>query len=396
MSAPHHTTQAGRSRLPSLTSMRFFAALLVFLCHAGFVAFFNQPAYRDGFASAVNKAGATGVSFFFILSGFVLAWSNRPRDTTPRFWRRRLFKIYPIHLATFALAMAAGAYAAANWETSLLNLFLVQTWAPRPDVANMVNIPSWSLSCELLFYLSFPLLFRWLKRIRPSRLWAWAGGLAAAVVCVPLVAQLLPAQPLMPQMGGPIGTPRSEWGTWFVYAFPPVRMLEFVLGIVMALIVMNGRWVRVPLSAALGLTAVAYVAAQYVPFGFSLVAATVIPLALVIPATATLDLRDRPSFLHNRVLVWLGEISFAFYMVHSVVMAELGTWFDGPLGTWGTTGLIAAEFVVSILAAWALHAGVERPVMRRWSVPASRRRAPVPAEPPVSPSETARPKEPAL
>lgn len=407
MTAPHPVPEAaaGQSRLPSLTSMRFFAALLVFFCHAGFVAFFNKPVYRDDFVSAVNKAGAMGVSFFFILSGFVLAWSVRPRDTTPRFWRRRLLKIFPLHLTTFALAMAAGAWAASTWETSLLNLFLVQTWTPRPDIAAMVNIPSWSLSCEIFFYLAFPLLFAGLKRIRAERLWWWAGGLTAAVLCVPLVARLLPAQPLMPRMGGPAGAPQSQWETWFIYAFPPVRMIEFVLGIVLALIVLNGRWVRIPVLPLLGLSAVGYAVALNAPFGFGLVAATVIPLALLIPATAALDVSGRRTVLRGRTLVWLGEISFAFYMVHSVVMAVFGDWIpQGALGTWETTGLIAVELVVSVLAAWALYAGVERPVMRRWSVPASQRRTPgtaaaahtTPAAPSGGPAEATRPREPAL
>ncbi|MDG9704731.1 acyltransferase [Streptomyces sp. DH37] len=376
MSAPTRIPEAEavRPRLPSLTSLRFFAAMLVFLCHAGFVAFFNQPAYRDDFVSLVNKAGAVGVSFFFVLSGFVLAWSSREGDTVPRFWRRRLFKIYPLHVATFVLAMAVTAWSTATWGTSLMNLFLVQTWAPRADVAAMVNIPSWSLSCELLFYLSFPWLFRALRGIRPERLWWWAGGVTAAVFCVPLVARALPASPLMPRMGGPVGDPVSQWETWFVYAFPPVRMLEFTLGILLALIVLNGRWVRMPVTGLLALTAVAYAVALNAPFGLSLVAVSIIPVALLIPATAQIDIEGRASVLRNRTLVWLGEISFAFYMVHSVVMALFGELIpQGALGTWATTGLIALDLAVSILAAWALYAGLERPVMRRWSRPRARR-----------------------
>ncbi|WP_448321758.1 acyltransferase family protein [Streptomyces sp. CO7] len=365
-----------RARLSSLTSMRFFAALLVFFCHAGFVAFFNQPSYRDDFTSLVNKSGAVGVSFFFVLSGFVLAWSARRDDTTPRFWRRRLFKIYPMHLVTFALAMAVTAWATAAWDTSLLNLFLVQTWLPRADIANMVNIPSWSLSCELFFYLSFPLLFSGLRRIRAEHLWRWAIGVTAAIALVPLAARLLPGAPLMPPIGGPVGNPVSQWETWFIYAFPPVRMLEFVLGILMALIVLNGRWVRLPLWVPLVLAAGAYAGALHAPYGFSLVAVTIVPVALVIPATAALDIGGQSSFLQNRVLVLLGEISFAFYMVHSVVMAGFGRLItQGALGSWATTGLILLNLVVSLAVSWVLYTFVERPIMKRWGSPRGARQA---------------------
>ncbi|MBJ6623429.1 hypothetical protein H4N49_35690 [Streptomyces sp. DHE17-7] len=40
-----------------------------------------------------GNAGALGVTFFFVLSGFVLTWSARDRDTAPRFWRRRLVNV---------------------------------------------------------------------------------------------------------------------------------------------------------------------------------------------------------------------------------------------------------------------------------------------------------------
>jgi peptidoglycan/LPS O-acetylase OafA/YrhL len=45
-------------------------------------------------------ASATGVSFFFVLSGFVLTWSARPDDIATGFWRRRIARIYPVHLVT--------------------------------------------------------------------------------------------------------------------------------------------------------------------------------------------------------------------------------------------------------------------------------------------------------
>jgi hypothetical protein len=67
-----------RSRLPSLTGLRIFGSLAVVLCHVG-----------NGFANArsltvAEAYGYAGVSFFFMLSGFVLAWSDTPQ-TVRRF-----------------------------------------------------------------------------------------------------------------------------------------------------------------------------------------------------------------------------------------------------------------------------------------------------------------------
>jgi peptidoglycan/LPS O-acetylase OafA/YrhL len=90
-----------RSRLPSLTGMRFIAAVGVFLFHGILYGGFFSSTHAVGvLGSVVNVAGWAGVVFFFILSGFVLTWSLRPKDTVPSFWRRRLLKVFPNHLVT--------------------------------------------------------------------------------------------------------------------------------------------------------------------------------------------------------------------------------------------------------------------------------------------------------
>jgi peptidoglycan/LPS O-acetylase OafA/YrhL len=84
--------------------MRFIAALMVFAFHVSLEGVFADKPVGDGYYTAVNKFGFAGVSFFFILSGFVLTWSARETDTARRFWRRRLVKIYPNHVVTWAAA----------------------------------------------------------------------------------------------------------------------------------------------------------------------------------------------------------------------------------------------------------------------------------------------------
>ena len=99
-------------RLNSLTGARFLAAGLVFLCHiatSGFFAPGSAPA--TGLMTITKTAGTLGVSFFFVLSGFVLTWSARPSDTYGGVLRRRFVKIFPNHVLTYGLAMAV--YAAA-------------------------------------------------------------------------------------------------------------------------------------------------------------------------------------------------------------------------------------------------------------------------------------------
>ncbi|MFE0106549.1 acyltransferase family protein [Streptomyces sp. NPDC059009] len=368
------------SRLPSLTGMRFIAALLVFLFHTSLT---SAPALSpfhgelaESYQRVLDKAGWVGVSFFFILSGFVLAYSARPGDSLGAFLRRRLVKLYPNHLVTFAASMILFAAAASTWRQWLPNLFLVHTWIPRTDSFFSVNPPSWSLTCEVFFYLCFPLLFRWIKKIDPACLWAWAGAVTAAIVLVPAVAYLWLPDGVMPN-----GYPVSEWQYWVVYMLPPVRTLEFVLGILMARIVLAERWIGVRVLPVTLLLIACYVVALNVPWLFSLNAATVVPLALLIPAVAADDLRGRPSLFRGRVMVRLGEVSFAFYLVHAVVITEvLELVVRGrELSALQGVGVIVLELSVSLALAWLLNIWVEEPAMKRWSRPRRDRMRPRPA-----------------
>ncbi len=228
-----------------------------------------------------------------------------------------------------------------------------------------------------------------MQRIRPERLWFWAGGVIAAIFCVPLVAQLLPDRPMVPW------APVPQWRFWFVYLLPPVRALDFVLGILMARIVLAGRWIPLRLGWATALVAVGYAIMLNVPSLVAMDAAMAIPLALLIPAAAVADAHGHDSPLATRTMVWLGEVSFAFYLVHEVLI-RYGHLALGPGRTWEipqAIALIAGFFTTSLLASWLLYAAVERPVMRRWANPRHWReippQPPAPAPAPVTVPTTA-------
>lgn len=359
------------SRLPSLTGMRFFAAFLVFLFHLSLLDAYSTDGQGHGpFASALKNGGWAGVTFFFILSGFVLTWSARREDTPRAFWGRRLAKIYPNHVITFLFALAAYAYASATWGRGVPNFLLLQAWIPRDDAFFSINNPSWSLSCELVFYLLFPALHRWVRGIPEARLWWWAAATAAAILLLPLAVQLVPAG----EAFGPNHANSPLYGhsitqMWLVYIFPPVRVLDFLLGILMARIVLSGRWIRLGVLPALALTVVAYVVSLHVPFLYSLNAVVVIPFALLISATAARDVQGSGTAVSGRVWVWLGEVSFAFYLIHQILLSVTQERLDyhepnSLIEAVGVATLIAAA---SLLLAWLVYTTVERPVVRAWA-----------------------------
>ncbi|MEV6692325.1 acyltransferase [Micromonospora sp. NPDC051196] len=362
------------SRLPSLTGLRWIAALLVFGFHAGTMRIIAEPDYQ-AVVGKIFTLGLSGVQFFFILSGFVLVWSARPGDSRRGFWRRRFAKIYPNHVLLWAVAMVAAVWFAdpINPVAALENLFLLQAWDPRPGYFYSVNNVSWSLSCELFFYLCLPLALPLVRRARPWMLWA-------VVIAVPLlILALWPAQTLVPE--------QSRW--WFTQVFPLVRSLEFWMGVAAAELMLRGRWRGPGLPLASLIFVVTWVvAAQWIRAEFW-AALLSVAYVVVIAAAADADVRGRRSPLRSRPMVWLGEVSFAFYLVHVFVIMTIlrvtGDWGTGLPGWWGPAAVIG--FLVLTLGIAALvHRFVEQPMMRRLtprrSTPPSAAE-PVPAVQPV-------------
>ncbi|WP_405970342.1 acyltransferase [Streptomyces sp. NBC_00988] len=376
-----------RTKLPSLTGLRFIAAALVFFFHATFSDPPQNPfadaGWEEGFRWLFSKAGWMGVSFFFVLSGFVLTWSARPGDTVTGFWRRRLLKIFPNHVATWALAMVLFAGATTPVSAWLPNLFLIHSWFPQHETFISVNPPSWSLCSELLFYLLFPFLLRPVLRIKERALWLWAAGMVAGMLAVQLVTDfLIPQHPPTPE-----GFGISLWQFWFGYNFPPVRMFEFVLGMILARLVMSGTAPRVGIIPAALLCVVGYAAAMAVPFLYGLNLMTVIPIALLVCAVARADVEGTPTVLRGRTMQWLGEVSFAFYLSQYVVMYYGRTKLMHERLFSPAAGILVllGFFLVTLLVGWALLVCVERPVMRRWARPAPR---PIPREDEPRPAPT--------
>ncbi|MFJ8827564.1 acyltransferase family protein [Streptomyces sp. NPDC102467] len=355
------------SRLPSLTGLRFLAALAVFAAHA----FIPIPSLRlladDRTEFRLfhwfDQAGGPAVSFFFVLSGFVLTWSARDKDTTTGFWRRRFVKIYPTYVVAWVLAMMLFAGDSTSTGNAVANFFMVQVWVPEYYTNFSVDPPSWSLGVEAVFYLSFPLLLAAFRRVPPRHLKYWITGAIAVVWATPVVAYTaFPKAPLVPS-----GQDLAATAYWFNYVLPPVRVVDFALGILVALAVKHGRWRNIGMIPSFVLLAGGYWLTFHLPAFYGQRATMIIPIVLLIAAAATADIEGRFTLFRNRTMVWLGEVSFAFYLLHYIVLARLRK----ELGTelYSTTegfALLAGAAVGAVLLSWLLHRLVETPLVRRF------------------------------
>ena len=330
-------------RLDTLTSLRWIAAMLVFGRHAsGYL-----PAGVQNFL----LPGANGVSFFFILSGFVLTWSHRNGDSPLSFYRRRFARVYPANAVMCLIALWVGiTLDNRDFYTVpmvVASLALVQIW--YFDWAGGPNSVAWSLSCEVFFYLLFPFMVSRILKF------SWH---ATAVACLVLVAAVF-------LLAGTMTEPEPSMPFNLLYYFAPTRLLEFVLGMLLAVAVRSGHMPRVPLSAAGALAAVAFLSCRWAPDSFTWVAITLVPWSLLIVAGAQSDLAGKRTWLTHRSMVFLGEVSFAFYLTHQVMVRVLYDLFQFPEGVVAGFAMFLVALLVGLATGTALHLLIERPLERR-------------------------------
>jgi D-inositol-3-phosphate glycosyltransferase len=332
--------------LASLTSLRAVAAIFVFGRHsADFI--FRSPNFW------LTRPGAVGVSFFFILSGFVLAWSARPGDTPKQFWRRRAARIYPAYI--LVLCVAQGSEVIRHKVTILAflaNATLIQSWFPTSSVYFASDMGAWSLGCEAFFYLLFPLVLPRLVRLSSRRRWQVAAIAAVFEVTVALATHS--------------SEQASGVALWLVYILPITRFGEFVIGMTLALAVRDGLRPRISMRTALLLAAAAYLVACFVPVYLMWVVVTLVPFAILVAVAAVTDADGRtPRFLRSTWMVRLGHWSYAFYLVHIMVVTVFGHLIGANPGAAREIVATVMALVVATAGAGFVHTYVEAPLERR-------------------------------
>ncbi|MGW2620915.1 acyltransferase family protein [Streptomyces sp. NPDC001500] len=346
----------GRDRLPSLTGLRFWAALLVVLYHL------SRQVGTVPYLSEAVWYGRSGVTFFFVLSGVVLAWTyDGARVPAKVFLWRRFARIWPLLAVSVGLSVAV--WAVMDHPVSLkavaATLLAVHAWFPQPVMFTGGNPAAWSLSDEAFFYLLFPALLALLAG-RRARVRVWT---AVAVTCAALV--------LWPSLSGLSPTTRS----WALDYLPLTRALQFVLGVVAGLALKRGWRPPLPLWAAAGLVVGWHLvlipwshavpdALWYSPYTASQWLSAPIFAALIC-AAARADLDGRRTGLGGTWMIRLGHWSFAWYLLHEIVIrAAVFTW--GRPAPGGATPLFwAGVLAVSLTAAAAAYHWVEHPAERR-------------------------------
>lgn len=375
--------KAPGSKLNALTSLRLIAALMVVIHHARGILLPVE----------LTVPAIEAVSFFFVLSGFILTYSYHQRQYTLReFYVARLARIMPATVLSIAVFMLLNQQAPnlANpreMAITISNLLMVQAWIPISSYYFALNAVAWSVSVELGFYLLFPLLHRGLRR---------KSGQIMIIVVPLVIAALLFLISLWNNL--PFDTrPDQNQATWvgLAYINPLARLKEFCAGILAAAVyiklkernswILKSRWL---LSVAeiilIGVLTIGFLNVS-VPitkhptltsmFWYQIV------IGILFGAVVTVFAAGEgliAKALNQRWLLIGGEVSFSIYLFHQILIMwqNKNPWLLNWAPVQARFMLLLLIILVVSFTVWRWFERPMRTVIQRLLVTAPRMRDP--------------------
>lgn len=336
--------------IKTLTSWRGIFALCIVCFHFGMHAF--------------DQMTFAGVTFFFMLSGYLVTYRNSNVAAMKQFYRRRLLRIFPLHWLVLA-AMIVVDLALMHkfhygWDLPL-HVALLQSWIPNVDVIYNYSIHSWFLSSLVFCVIATPLLLKFLDNA--SRKVAWGLIIAACIVVAVINVNA-----------------NEQWHS-YLYVCPPTRLVDYALGMLLGA-TMRER-ATTPKTSVLRATVHELVPlavlAAFIAFHASgnSVAQQLehsvlwwLPVSLLLMASTVLNGNEGliGKFLSLRPLVWLGEISFEIYILQKLVnnlFCYAVAPFFGHFGVLIYDYSFACTIPMLIFTAWLVSRLLSRTIAKR-------------------------------
>ena len=358
-----------RPDITVLTSLRFFAALWVVLFHVHEIGL-NTGGSRPYLHFAL--LGYLGVSFFFVLSGFILVYVYTGRGVTKRqFWQARFARIYPVYL--FSLLISVGNLlhfwpVIQQHRLGALTLvsypLLIEAWFPQ--ILLTWNPVAWTLSAEAFFYLLFPFVLPLLEKLE------WR-SLRLCLACFWLSSLIFTGSYVLLHPDGVVHTTIADNQLFWLGVIklnPIIRLPEFLLGMGVgsAFLRLPSRVRNWPIALGALLVLLGVVFGRYIPY-------PVMHSGLLAPAFALLifGFATQPAWtrvLAAKPLVLLGEASYSLYLLHGFfIVLALIAFGRSPHLALVTAVTLMVAIVISIVVYFLLERPLRRGLHPRYATP---------------------------
>jgi len=350
-------TRATVRQVPVLDGLRGLAALIVMVSH-------GANLWASG-ALVGQGAGHIGVMLFFVLSGFLMGYLYLHRACTGasswQFFLNRAGRVVPLYFAVVLFSFFAHYLNASFWTYPIETtgtLFAHLGFVSGVDVL-------WSIGPEILFYCFFACLWFLMTRSRSIGFLVGAVALLVSVLPVPVVvptnslAQLQSKLPFF-MVGMALGASwdPSSWAR-------PSASIRLVLIAISTMILFASFPQILPLIVQ------TTIGVKMAPLGPPWIHLWGIPYYfLVVLSFFAATLWLSPSWLASKPMRKAGELSYAIYLVHRLVLNNIPSVEQA-----GWPVAIAMYVLGTLSVAYAVHLVVERPA-RRWFRNMTQRREP--------------------
>lgn len=350
----------GKSYVKSFQGLRWFACLLVFLSHS-----------VSQLGLSANLGAACSVVIFFTLSGFLAqmkysehgwGYSSILSECKNSFIHSAK-KFYPLHWVVLLLVLAPTILYGEDSPLVLvikflLNATLLQCWIPNTSFAYSFNGVSWFLSVTMFFALISPLVVKAVAKLS----WRISLLFLVVILCLQIGVAFCPTPSL----------------NLFIYVFPPIRILDCVAGCLLyrlsdlfkeniksslvnliffvSLLLWIGSMLIVNLVTAPGLYGSLFrVAIWSVP-----------AWGIVFALSRENELLSGIKVIFaNRAVVFLGGITFEFYLIHKEILNCGSEGFRMFFHCDANIVMIVIAFFASLSLALAVHF-LDKILRRKW------------------------------
>jgi len=333
-----------KQQINSLTASRAFAAVMIYIFH------FGRDILPMKKLSCLFNSANLAVSYFFVLSGFVLYISYRKSSFTyGNFLSKRAVRIAPAYFLALGLSVILyfyfykSGYSPDYLKQLIYSLLFIQAYIP--GYALSLNIAAWSISVEMFFYILFP----WLLVVQKKNNRLFIYGTIVLFILTQAAYIVFFKRDFS----------HIENFTFFVYS-PAIHIHEFLIGMIGGFLFERYTFKKIrfaPLPTIILCVIIGLIVSRSIT-NLDFQAGLMAPLFMaLILATAVYN----PRFLNVKTFIFLGEISYGIYilqfLVHEFLLWLNIAWMKLPEQTF-----FYFSFVVLCIAATISYYCLEQPL----------------------------------
>lgn len=353
-----------QQRIPELDGLRGIAVILVISFHYLNNQLVDATGFTGKLIGKVTSIGWVGVDLFFILSGFligtILIQNKHSKNYFSTFYIRRIVRIVPNYflLILIFLTLTAVPYFSDNYFLTGNNVIPIWSYlmmvhnlfmAHLNNLGNIAMSVTWSIGIEEQFYIIFPFIVYFLK----EKWLPWILG------CAIILAVIF----------------RMQYNNWIPpYVLLHCRMDAISLGAIIAYL--NNKydlavWVNRYFKWVIGILTFdificAYKYYQFQDLGNMRNTYFGIFFSICLIFALTYKKTIYAAFLRNKILMWIGSISYSLYLFHYMLLGLFQHFAGNGLGLRNVKDVIITSIalIISMLFSWALYLKLETPMVK--------------------------------